>query len=123
MIARTEDDVGQNVEVQIDGGSDEVEPIKHAIDPGQPTATQVEDHRKTHLPFRSWCKWCVLGRGRGLQHRKSGTSSVPVIGMDYFFLTKGGAHTRKELSFAVTEAGEAGLEASRAPARPARCQP
>ena len=32
----------------------EVEPLRQAKDPGQPTRQQVADHRITHVPFRSW---------------------------------------------------------------------
>ena len=63
MIAPTEEDVGADEEVNVDGNGEEAERVKHAVDPGAPTAAQVEDHRKTHIPFRSWCRWCVLGRG------------------------------------------------------------
>jgi len=38
---------------------------------------------------------------------------VPIIGVDYFFLTKGGVHTRKELEFSMTPEGEEELEAAR----------
>jgi hypothetical protein len=89
LIAPTEEDVGEYTELSVDGNGEEAEPVKHAADPGAPTASQVEEHRKTHIPFRSWCKWCVLGRGRGIQHRKAGASDIPIIGVDYFFLTKG----------------------------------
>ena len=114
MIAPTEEDVGEGTELNIDGNGEEAEPIKHAADPGAPTAAQVEEHRKTHIPFRSWCKWCVLGRGRGIQHRKAGASDIPIIGVDYFFLTKGGVFARRELEYAVSDEGEAELEAARA---------
>ena len=110
MIAPTEEDVGVDEEVNVDGNGEEAERVKHATDPGAPTAAQVEDHRKTHIPFRSWCKWCVLGRGRGIQHRSSaGASAVPIIGVDYFFLTKGGVFTRRELDFAVSAEGDVQL--------------
>ena len=100
LIAPTEDDVAEDSEVSVDGNGEEAEPVKHAIDPGAPTMKQVEEHRtRGHIPYRSWCKWCVLGRGRGIQHRKTGTSAVPIVGVDYFFLTKGGVHTRNELEF------------------------
>ena len=112
-MAPTEEDIGSNVEVSVDGGSEEVEPVKHAVDPGAPTPAQIEAHRLSHLPFRSWCKWCVLGRGRGIQHRKAGASDIPILGLDYFFLTKGGVHTRRELEFATTAEGEEQLEAAR----------
>ena len=97
LIAPTEDDVGVDSEVSVDGNGEEAETVKHAADPGAPTAKQVEEHRETHIPFRSWCKWCVLGRGRGIQHRKTGASTVPIIGLDYFFRTKGGVQRRGEL--------------------------
>ena len=78
-------------EISIEAGADtEVEPVKTATGPGKPTDRQIEEHRATHLPYRSWCRWCVLGRGRGLQHRACTTSLIPVIGMDYFFLTSAG---------------------------------
>ena len=97
LVAPTEEAIGGDEGVQVEGGCGEIEPITHAVDPGTFAAVQVEEHRKTHMPFRSWCKWCVLGRGRGLQHRRSGTSSVPIMCMDYFFPAKGGVRTREEL--------------------------
>ena len=36
-------------------------------DPGQPTQTQLEDHRVDHLPYRSWCPECVAGKATGEQ--------------------------------------------------------
>jgi hypothetical protein len=113
LIAPTEEDAIAEGEISVDGNGEEAEPMKHAADPGPPTMKQVEEHRETHVPFRSWCKWCVLGRGRGMQHRKAGTSTVPIVGVDYFFLTKGGVRTRKELDFSMTPEGETELEAAR----------
>ncbi len=51
-----------------------------------------------------WRKWCVLGRGRGLQHRKSPGSAIAIVGLDYFFITKGGVKERKELDFTSDDA-------------------
>ena len=59
---------GEEISIEAEAET-EVEPVKTATDPGKPTDKQIEEHRITHLPFRSWCRWCVLGRGRGLQHR------------------------------------------------------
>ena len=120
-MAPTEEDVAQDSEVLIDDGGEEAEPIKHAADPGRPTAKQVADHRKAHIPYRSWCKWCVLGRGRGFQHRKSDKSFIPIIGLDYFFLTKGGVKTRKELDFSIDEEGDKRLEAARTSGDVVKC--
>ena len=98
-IANTEEaDGDEPEEIQIEEERDaDVEPIRSAPDPGQPTAKQLEEHRKTHLPFRCWCKWCVLGRGRGLQHSKGVWSMIAIVGVDYFFITDAGVFTRKEL--------------------------
>ena len=38
---------------------------------------------------------------------------MPIVGVDCFFLTKGGVHTRKELEFSMTPEGETELEAAR----------
>ena len=32
---------------------------------------QKEEQEMTHLPFRSWCRHCILGRGREEECRKS----------------------------------------------------
>ena len=33
-------------------------------DPREPSAEERIEHEKTHLPFRSWCRHCVRGRGK-----------------------------------------------------------
>ena len=38
------------------------------FDPVQPTKKQICDHDVTHLPYRSWCKWCVMAKGREDKH-------------------------------------------------------
>ena len=49
-------------ELEIDEGNEsDVKPVKLAPDPGKPTEKQVDEHRHSHLPFRSWCRWRVLG--------------------------------------------------------------
>ncbi len=83
-------------EVNIEG-DEEVEPLRTAPSPQKPSAKEVEDHRTCHIPFRCWCKWCIMGRGRGIQHRASPGSHVPIIGLDYFFMTRGGIKKRDEL--------------------------
>ncbi len=69
LVAPLPEDVGEDEEVKIQEEQEvEIDKLKHAADPGQPTQRQIDEHRRTHLPFRVWCKWCILGRGRGLQH-------------------------------------------------------
>ena len=53
-----------------------------------PIASEIEQHRRTHLPYRSWCPICVASRGKDFPHRlvdrtEDGTG---IVGMDYFFL-------------------------------------
>lgn len=36
--------------------------------PGQPVAIEIAFHWLTHLPYRSWCKWCVSAKRRNAQH-------------------------------------------------------
>ena len=33
-------------------------------DPREPKAEERLEHEKTHMPFRSWCRHCVRGRGK-----------------------------------------------------------
>ena len=78
-------------------------------DPGEPTASQVEDHRANgHIPFRSWCRECVAGRGTGEQHRKrTGDRAVCVFSFDYLFLDASGQKIARETLSA--ERGEVDL--------------
>ena len=53
-----------------------------------PTAAERVLHDKTHLLYRSWCKYCVMGRGKDLPHRSRDRSEngLPIIGVDFFFI-------------------------------------
>ena len=88
MLAPLEDTLEEG-EVHVREELEEDTPdLKHATDVPNPTADQVEKHNVTHLPYRSWCKQCVMGRGVGRPHSNSSSeSSIPIVGMDYFFIT------------------------------------
>ena len=104
----------EDQEIAIKEESDEIEPLKMAPDPGQPTMKQQEQHRTCgHVPFRTWCKWCNMGRGRGHQHRAGAASTIALIGLDYFYITEGGLKRRKELEFPMDDAGDAATEEAR----------
>jgi hypothetical protein len=91
------EDVEEEVAIA-DELEEETQPPKLAAYPHQPTDQQLERHRcEGHQPYRSWCKWCVQGRGRGLQHRAGGGPSIPRIGLAYLFITSGGLKTKPEL--------------------------
>ena len=86
--APTDDDVAEEEEEEVrinDEQSAEVgenlaaeeEVVRIASDPGQPSDQQVEEHRtRGHIPYRSWCRWCNLGRGRGQPHRERSESAT-----------------------------------------------
>ena len=77
------------------GGDDDVEEkaeygVRKMVrfqDPGQPTSEEVEEHMKSHVPYRSWCRHCVRGGGRDLPHKKSpDEATLPELHLDFFFM-------------------------------------
>ena len=97
-----------------DGSDDEEEPSKYLCSPCQPSLQEEEEHRCTHCPFRSWCRFCIMGRAVGQPHKSSESrSEVPRAGLDYFFITKGSIKMRQELEVLKEKDGEAKLESQR----------
>ena len=44
---------------------------RHPVIPVKPVSrAEIEDHKKTHWPYRSWCNCCNEGRGLGEQRGK-----------------------------------------------------
>ena len=67
--------------------------------PYTPTASELADHRITHLPYRDWCPECVEAFGREAPHRSGSASKptwVPVISCDYLFVSARGVFSREE---------------------------
>ena len=64
--------------------------------PKMPTLAEREQHEATHMPFRSWCRHCVRGRGRNSPHWKrmaayeeaKEAGQVPKVSMDYHFMSQ-----------------------------------
>ena len=52
--------------------------------PKEPTAQERAEHELTHLPFRSWCKTCVMCKSRQ-DHSKKVRLKQPVLQCDYSF--------------------------------------
>ena len=55
--------------------------------PPAPSKEEIERHSLTHMPYRSWCRHCVAGRGRDSPHK--GTTHIlrhPHVHVDYCFL-------------------------------------
>ena len=74
-----------------------VETEEHGVVlPSIPTAPYIParqerlEHEVTHVPYRSWREHCVKGKARSTPHRyESGkVDGVPVIGLDYCFMSK-----------------------------------
>ena len=65
-----------------------------------PSSSDVAQHKTTHCPYRSWCDECVEAFGREWPHRTGNGHgrSVPVIHLDYAFLTDSGLFKRDEVS-------------------------
>ena len=56
-------------------------------DPKEPTKAEREEHEKTHLPFRSWCRHCVRGRGKEEACRRVGRDpEVLEVHMEFMFM-------------------------------------
>ena len=109
VLAPLEDALEEG-EVDVEDESEEDAPdLKHATNVASPSAEQVEKHRVCHYPYRSCCKQCVIGRGVGKPHAKSTQESViPIVGMDYVYVTKEGVRRREELAKEMEHrAGEA----------------
>ena len=56
--------------------------------PRQPIQQEKEEHEMTHLPIRSWCRHCIMRRGREEDCRKSMEEErqVPEVHLDYMFM-------------------------------------
>ena len=84
-------------DLEEDHEDDEYAPKTTAKDPGAPTQAEIDEHEVDHLPYRSWCECCVMGRGTGEQHRTGPSSRVPVISFDYLFISQSKIFTEDEL--------------------------
>ena len=49
-----EGEAEEEINIEDEERSEEVEPARVAPDPGQPTAKQLADHNVTHYPYRTW---------------------------------------------------------------------
>ena len=64
--------------------------VRRRADPRAPTREERERHELTHVPFRSWCRFCVMGRGKEQGHpRREGARTIPTVHMDYAFMGEG----------------------------------
>ena len=121
ILAPIEDALEEG-EVSIEESEEDAADLRHATNVASPSAADIEKHRMTHYPFRSWCKQCVMGRGVGRGHAKSASeSSVPIVSMDYFYITKEGVRRREEISKELSGEGEEAITQARAKGEVLKC--
>ena len=84
-----------------EGGEEEVLPQAARASPEQPTASQVADHELTHLHYRAWCPDCceIFGRERAHYVLDPSGRRLPLIAIDYCFLTERGLQMKSEVDF------------------------
>ena len=57
------------------------------LDPREPSKEEREEHDKTHLPFRNWCRHCVRGRGKEEACREAKRGhEVAEVHLDFMFM-------------------------------------
>ena len=60
--------------------------------PHHVSQAERDEHEVTHTPYRTWCRFCVQGRGRKSPHSHQDNTTlgrgVPKISLDYFFLSE-----------------------------------
>ena len=61
--------------------------------PYLPTLSELQEHRVSHLPYRSWCPDCVEAFAREMAHRNKDAAlrDFPLVSVDDFFLSSKGA--------------------------------
>lgn len=74
--------------------------------PQLPSQSDIDDHCITHIPYRSWCRCCVEGRGREMAHKEvdHGSRDVATVAFDYLFVTKKDVFTKGEWASEATRA-------------------
>ena len=52
--------------------------------PSEPTAREIETHNLSHMPYRSWCPFCVAGRRNNSGHKAvKHERKIPLVVADY----------------------------------------
>ena len=85
------DDVGQGGDELVnakDIDTEDAQQPKTLPNVTGPTDHEIELHNATHLPYRSWCRWCVFSRKPNPRHIRSYYSNrdVPLLVGDYCFI-------------------------------------
>ena len=105
------------------GEMEDIEPLRSASTPVKPDEATVALHRKTHIPYRSWCSECIMGRGLCEQRGRhvGRPHDIPRVGIDYWFITTGSVKLRHELDFEQSTEGDAKLNEARKEGKVVKC--
>ena len=80
--------------------------------PEQPSKIEIENRILTHVPFRSRCAWCIVGKCPTRQHRIKASGKwevlvenpIPKVSFDYLYLNqedeKKGSNPMMAMSYA-----------------------
>ena len=84
--------VDPSVNARLKKSLEDYEPpaVKTLTSPELPTQAEIDEHNVSHQPYRAWCRYCVMGRGKADPHRKIEEKEirVPTIACDYCFMGK-----------------------------------
>ena len=66
----------------------DVQVAKVPTAPVGPSQAEIEAHNVTHLPYRSWCRWCVMSKKPNTKHMRAqyAQRDVPLLVGDYAFI-------------------------------------
>ena len=84
-----EDTQGERDDVFVSSDGEEYQAAQGASTPRAPPRDVQARHNLTHLPYASWCPWCVMGRRANSPHfrsRDGAARSLPLLVLDYAFV-------------------------------------
>ena len=57
-----------------------------------PSREEYDEHMRVHVPFRSWCEFCIKGKAKADPHKRGTPEKskiekrgIPTVGTDYTF--------------------------------------
>ena len=75
-----------------------------APSPYTPSKEERERHEISHWPYRAWCRFCIMGRGKNLDHARMDAEllhEIDTISIDFMYLGQNNETTIPVLAFRV----------------------
>lgn len=76
-------------DVIVNSDGEEFQAARGSVRPKAPSREAQLRHNLTHLPYASWCPWCIMGRKANAPHFRSKNGSdrsLPLLVADYAFV-------------------------------------